>query len=60
MKIARKIEIAEQAVRSISMHDDEDAQLRLAALDRLEATIKAEREAIAKRLQAKIDAATKG
>lgn len=56
MKINRKIELAEQAIRSISQHDDADLNLRAAALDRLAATIEAERLAAQARLQAKIEA----
>jgi hypothetical protein len=35
MKLNRKIEIAYQAITSISRHRDEDAALRMAALDRV-------------------------
>ena len=55
MKIQRKLEIAEQAIRSITTHDDEDAAVRDAALKRLEAFIESERQAAAERVQKKID-----
>lgn len=55
MKINRKIEIAEQAIRSISHHDDEDLAMREAALARLSKTIDAERVAANKRLQERIE-----
>lgn len=46
MDIPRKIEIADQAVRSISHHRDEDAAVRKAALDAVAALIERERAAI--------------
>lgn len=55
MKLNRKIEIAEQAIRSISQHDDEDLAMREAALARLSKTIDAERVAANKRLQDRIN-----
>ena len=55
MKINRKIEIAEQAIRSISQHDDAELAMRDAALSRLVATIEAERTAAHARVQATID-----
>jgi len=60
MKLNRKLEIAEQAIRSISTHDDEDAAVRDAALKRLEEFIEAERQAAAQRVQAKIAAQVGG
>jgi hypothetical protein len=52
MKLNRKIEIAQQAIASISTHDDEDAAVRLAALARVESFIASEKA----RIQADIDA----
>ncbi len=54
MNITRKIEIAEQAVRSISQHDDADTTLRDAALKRLEGFIETERASMAKRIEEQI------
>lgn len=56
MDIRRKIEVAQQAIRSISTHDDADLAVRNAALDKLGATIEAEREAAQGRVQGTIDA----
>lgn len=54
MKIDRKLELAEQAIASISRHDDEDTLLRSAALDRLVRFIGAEAEAMRARVAARI------
>lgn len=54
MHLTRKIEIAEQSVRSISTHDDLDAAVRHAALQRLAQFIDAERKAIDERIAAKV------
>ena len=54
MNLQRKIEIAAQAVASVADHDDVDAQVRLAALDRIEEHIRAQRAAINSRVQASI------
>ena len=54
MKLGHKAEIAEQAIRSISMHDDADFLLRDAALARLEAFIVNEREEAKLRLASKL------
>lgn len=56
MKIAEKLPYAEQHIRSISRHDDQDAAVRIAALDRLQRFIDAEKAEIELRVQAKIDA----
>lgn len=50
MDLSRKVEIANQAVDSISRHDDEDAAVRLAMLDQVAEHIEAERAAIAQRV----------
>lgn len=57
MNINRKIELAEQALRSLTTHDDVDVAVRHAALDRINAFIQTEREGMNARVQAKIDAA---
>ncbi|HCZ47426.1 MAG TPA: hypothetical protein DCZ11_00285 [Gammaproteobacteria bacterium] len=54
MKLNRKIELAEQAIKSISRHDDADLAVRDAALRRLEEFIGAERAAAAERVHAEI------
>lgn len=54
MNLARKIEIAVLAVTSISRHDDEDAAVRHAALDKLLGLIQAEKELMDSRVQAHI------
>lgn len=51
MDIKRKLELVKSNVLSISTHEDEDAAVRHAALDQIEAIVKAERD--------KIDAAVK-
>lgn len=56
MNIKRKLELLQGSITSIGTHDDEDAAVRLAALDQAEAMIKAEREGIEARVQARIDA----
>lgn len=56
MKIAEKLPYAEQHIRSIARHDDQDAAVRLAALDRLVKFIEAEKAAIDERVKAKISA----
>lgn len=56
MDITRKLEIAEQSIRSISQHDDADSGLRDAALKRLEAFVEAERAGMLARVQERIDA----
>lgn len=54
MNIKRKIEMAEQAIRSISQHDDADLTIRDAALAKLGATIAAERTAAQARVQERV------
>lgn len=56
MDLGRKVEIVEQSIRSLTTHDDVDAAVRHAALDRIEAAIKVEREAIDARVKAHIGA----
>lgn len=57
MKLNRKLEIVSQAVKSISTHGDEDAAIRVAALDRVAAMVATEKEAVQAEVQAGIDAA---
>ena len=54
MDIKRKIDLAEQHVRSISRHDDEDMAVRSAALAKVAQFIDAERKAMGERVQARI------
>jgi len=56
MEIKRKLELLKSNLVSITSHEDEDAAVRLAALDQVDAMVKAEREGIAARVQARIDA----
>ena len=56
MDINRKLELVTMNVRSISTHDDVDAAVRLAALDRVDAMVAAERKGINDRVQAEIGA----
>lgn len=56
MNFQRKIELAQQSIRMISQADDVDAEVRSAALDRMDAFVIAERKAIAERVAAKIEA----
>jgi plasmid maintenance system antidote protein VapI len=58
MDIKRKLELAEQSIRSISTHEDEDAALRHAALDRIAAIVEREKKAIDADLAARIETAT--
>ncbi len=55
MDLRRKIELAEQAIRSISTHDDVDLAVRTAALNRLILTIKDERAQAADRVKARAE-----
>lgn len=54
MDLHQKIGIAGKAVESISRHDDEDAGVRLAALDAVVAKIDEERAGIAARVNARL------
>lgn len=56
MKLGSKVDIAKRAIESISKHDDEDKDVREAALQALEQFIAAERMAMAARVAAKIAA----
>lgn len=56
MQIADKYAYAKQHIRSISRHDDQDAAVRIAALDHLVKFIEAEKAAIDERVRAKIAA----
>ena len=60
MNIKRKVEIAEQSLRSISQHDDEDMAVRVAALDRVAAFVGSEKAAMQARVDAKIAASIGG
>ena len=57
MKLNRKLEIVEQAVKSISTHTDEDAAVRAAALDRVIAMVKEQKLVLEAEVKAGIDAA---
>ena len=54
MDMNRKLELLDQSLKSIARHDDEDAAVRHAALDRVEAMVKAERAAMDKRVNDRI------
>lgn len=55
MKLGDKLAIAKRAIESISKHDDEDKDVREAALAALEGFIVTERAAMAERVRAKIE-----
>lgn len=57
MKLNRKLEIVDQAVKSISQHTDEDAAVRAAALDRISEMVKWEKAKLDDEVKAGIDAA---
>jgi hypothetical protein len=57
MDINRKLELAEQHIHSISRHDEIDMAVREAVLDRVIATIKAERGEMQARVKARAEAA---
>ena len=46
MDIKRKLQIVEQAIQSISQHDDADSVLLLAALDKVAAMASQQAEAV--------------
>jgi hypothetical protein len=50
MDLKRKLELAAQTVASIADHDDSDATVRLAALDKVQALLDTQRAAIAARV----------
>lgn len=56
MDLQQKLGIAGKAIESISRHDDEDARVRLAALDAVAAKLADERARIEAGVQARIDA----
>lgn len=56
MDLKRKIEYAGKSIESIARHDDADAAVRHAALDEVAKIIAAERDAINRRVQAKVKA----
>ncbi len=55
MDLARKVEIAKEAINSISRHDDEDAGVRTAILERVEQHIKDELSGIEDRIRSRIE-----
>lgn len=57
MKLGKKLEIVDVAIKSISRHTDEDAAVRSAALDRITAIVQAEKAALQTEVQAGIEAA---
>lgn len=57
MDINRKLELAEQHIRSISRHDEADTTVRGAVLDRLIATIQTEQTEMKARAKAAAAAA---
>ena len=59
MDIKTKLKHIETAVKAVAGHDDEDAAVRHAALDQIDALVKAEREAIDARVAARVAAALK-
>lgn len=54
MDIQRKVEIAEQAIRSITTHDDEDSVVRLSAIKHLTKFIEKEATDITTRAELKV------
>lgn len=54
MDLKRKIDLAAQSIASIADHDDSDATVRLAALDKVQALIDAQRAAIASRVAGEV------
>jgi hypothetical protein len=46
MDLRRKLEIVDQAIKSISTHSDVDSAVVAAALDRIDTIVQAERERI--------------
>ena len=54
MDLQQKVAVANRAIDSISRHDDEDAAVRLVMLDKVDAHIKAEREAINDRVSKRL------
>lgn len=56
MDLKTKLTYVGKSIESIARHDDVDAAVRHAALDEVETMIRAEREAINARVQAKIAA----
>lgn len=57
MKLNRKLEIVEQAIKSISTHTDDDAAVRSAALDRVIGMANREKESVDAEVKASIEAA---
>ena len=57
MNLQSKITYARQAIEFIARHDDADAAVRNAALDKIIQLVEHERAQIAERVQKKIDAA---
>jgi hypothetical protein len=56
MKPDRKLEIVDQAIQSLATHDDEDAAVITASLDRVIALCEREKGALAARVAARIEA----
>lgn len=56
MDMNRKLEIVQTSIRSVSAHVDIDASVRLAALDRIDDMVEAERVGIKAQLAAEIAA----
>lgn len=54
MKLGDKLAIAKRAIESITKHDDEDKEVREAALSALEAFMASERAAIDARVKARL------
>lgn len=54
MDIKRKLEIVEQAIRSISDHRDEDAAVRQTAMERIRELVAGEQDRIATDVQDQI------
>lgn len=54
MDMKRKLELIDLSIKSISMHEDEDAQVRQAALDRVIEMVKGEKVAIEAKVAADI------
>jgi hypothetical protein len=57
MKLNEKLNIVDKAIESISSHTDEDAAVRLAALERIAETVKAKKAAVEAEVKESIAAA---
>lgn len=56
MQINRKVQIAKKSITSITLHDDEDSTLRIAAINELRRFLDVEEAGIAARANAQIEA----